>query len=515
MKGKPAKLEVRYQEALQLVAQLQARVDELETWNAKLTYEMQCLLRARFGSKSEQLDPRQMELLLGLKPTEPPAEDDAPSAPTQASRRRSRRRAPRLPEDLPTEEHILDPEEVEDSPDDFEKIGEEVTQELGYVAPLYFRRLFIRRKYVRKADRAQPPLIADLPPRLIPGSYASPELLTDITIKKYNDHLPLYRQEQILRTRYGIELSRKTMCDWVERVAWWLKPIYNHIRDQLRCSDYLQIDESPIRYCQAEGGGSAQGYVWVYHRPGGDVLFEWHTGRGADCLKEMLDDFGGTVQSDGYSAYQSYARIRAKQIAQGASKAPIELAACWAHARRKFYDAQEESPTQAGWMLRHIQNLYAIEKRLREQQLGPDYRAAVRTAQSAMIVVRIKKMLQMKLSAHRPTSQMGKAIGYTLSLWPQLTRFLQDGRLEIDTNLVENAIRPTAVGKKNWLFIGAPDAGERAAIIYTLLENCKREGINAQEYLLDVLRRLPSMTNQQTEQLTPANWAAQRKAQAA
>lgn len=507
MQGALAQLQKQNAEQAALIAELRAALALSEA-------RVQHLLKRVYGSKTEAIDPRQLELLLsGLKISEP-EEQPCPEPSAKPNARRRAPRKPRLPEDLPTEEHVLIPEEVKASPEAFHKIGEETTQELGVVPPVYFRRLFIRPKFVRKADRTQPPLIAPLPPRLIPGSYASPELLTDITVKKFNDHLPLYRQEQILK-RHGIELSRKTMCDWVHQVAWWLKPIYNHIREALRRGGYLQVDETPIRFCQAPGGGSARGYLWAYHRPGAGVLFEWHTGRGAECLKGMLKDFGGTLQTDGYIAYQSYAAERAQEIADGAEKPLIDLAACWAHSRRKFHEALEENPVQAGWALRQIQLLYAIEARLRDADAGRRYREVLRSVESAPILARLEKMLRLKLPAHRPTSQMGKAIGYTLNLWPKLMRFVGDGRLEIDNNLVENAIRPSAVGKKNWLFFGAPKAGEHAAVIYTILENCKREGINPQEYLLDVLSRLPTMTNQQTHTLTPANWAQQRRAQAA
>ena len=165
-------------------------------------------------------------------------------------------------------------------------------------------------------------------------------------------------------------------------------------------------------------------------------------------------------------------------------------------------------------MLNQIGHLYRIERDLRGA--GPRLRQAVRSAQSGMLLARIEKMLKLKLNQHRPTSAMGSAIAYTLSLWPQLLRFRDDGRLEIDNNLVENAVRPTALGKKNWMFIGHPEAGDRSAILYTLLENCKRQGLNPREYLHDVLSRLPAMTNQQTQSLTPTNWlAARHKAHAA
>jgi hypothetical protein len=229
----------------------------------------------------------------------------------------------------------------------------------------------------------------------------------------------------------------------------------------------------------------------------------------------MLAPFGGTIQTDGYAAYESYIKKRRQQIADGAEKPPIVPAGCWAHTRRRFHEALAECPGQAGWVMRQIQHLYRIEAELRERGAGPALREAVRASQSMMVLRRIEKALRLKVSAHRPTSQMGKAIGYALPLWEQLLVYVSDGRIEIDNNLVENAIRPTAVGKKNYLFFGHPEAGERSAIIYTLLENCKREGINPQEYLHDVLSRRLTTPLDQIAELTPANWAASRKARAA
>ena len=170
---------------------------------------------------------------------------------------------------------------------------------------------------------------------------------------------------------------------------------------------------------------------------------------------------------------------------------------------------------QAGWLMRQIQHLYRIEAELRQAKAGPALRQAVRASQSMMVLRRIEKALRLKLSVHRPTSQMGKAIGYALPLWEPLLVYVADGRIEIDNNLVENAIRPTAVGKKNYLFFGHPEAGERSAILYTILENCKQEGINPQEYLQDVLARRLITPLDQIAELTPANWAAARRAKVA
>ena len=505
--------ELRQQNAAQAaqIALLLQRLDQVLAENQLLNRKVHFLVKRLFGRKTEKLSRDQLEFLLENLGT-PPEDDPPPPAPAPSRSRSRRERPERMPEDLPTEEIVVDPEAVKQDPSAYQYIGEEVTKELDVVPTHYFRRRIIRRKFTSKVNRNQPPLIAPLAPRVVPGGYASAGLLTDIVLKKYADHLPLHRQEQILKTRHGIALSRKTLCDWVRVVADWLKPIYNHIREDLRQSAYLQVDETPIRYCAQTGGG--QGYLWTYHRPGGDVLYEWHTSRAAACLDGMLRDFSGTVQCDGYSGYASYARQRRAEVQAQRSDKPIELAACWAHARRKFFDAQAECPGQAGWILRQIGHLYGVERDLRGK--GPALRQATRSAHSAMALARLERVLNRKLPQHRPTSAMGSAIAYTLALWPQLLRFLGDGQLEIDNNLVENAIRPTALGKKNWLFVGHPDAGERGAIIYTVLQCCKRRGINPREYLHDVLSRIPAMTNQQTRSLTPANWlAARAKSQAA
>lgn len=502
-----------YEALLAEIAVLRAHNERLEATNRALTLKVDFLTAKLFGRSSEVLDSRQGVLALEDEASAPPSPvEEPPESVKPRPVRRRQNRKPRLPDDLPTETIELIPDAVLETPEAYRYIGEEVAQELDVVPPKYFRRLYIRKKYVLRNDRISAPLIAPMPPRLVPGGYLSPGLGADITVKKFVDHLPLYRQEQILKSRFDIDLSRKTMCDWMGKIAWWLKPIYDHIREMLRSKGYLQIDETPIDYCGGKGRAGGQGYLWVYLAPGEGVLYEWHTSRAADCLNDMLGRFGGTIQCDGYSAYKRFARLRRNAIADGSALPEIELAACWAHARRKFYEAMSECPTQAGWILGQIQQLYRIESRLRKQNVSPTLRAVARGCESRMIVNRIEKVLLKKTPEHRPQSQMGKAIAYTRSLWGALTLYLDDGRVEIDNNLVENAIRPSALGKKNWLFFGSANAGERAAIIYTLLENCKRLGINPQEYLQDVLTRLPRLDDiRQAAELTPEKWAKARK----
>ena len=268
---------------------------------------------------------------------------------------------------------------------------------------------------------------------------------------------------------------------------------------------YVQIDETPIKYLAPGKGKTALGFLWVAHRPREDVVFEWYTRREAKCLDQLIPtDFSGTIQCDGYSAYERFARQRA---AQGR---PVLLAGCWAHARRGFYEALEHAPKEAGWVLLQIAHLYDIERKLRQQRAGSTLRDAYRASQSAPICRRIQRLLRRWYLTRRflPKSTIGKAISYALTQWKSLEVYLQDPTIEIDNNLVENAIRPTALGKKNWLFFGNAQAGQRSAILYSIIESCRRHGIEPYAYLQDVLTRLPSMTNRQIKQIVPKAWAA-------
>jgi transposase len=355
-------------------------------------------------------------------------------------------------------------------------------------------------------------LIAALPERLLDRSLPAPGLLAHIVVGKYCDHLPLYRQEQIYAQRHGVHLPRQSLSRWVELAADWLKPIYQHIRTGVMGGGYVQVDETPVDYLEPGHGKTKQGYLWTCSRPGGDVFYRWETSRAALCLNNIIPvDFTGTVQCDGYSAYRAFANR---------PNGAVALAGCWAHVRRKFHEALEQTPKTAAWIMRQIQHLHRVEARLRQQAAGPGptLRQAVRASESRPVVQRIKSALvRLKGSGrHLPQSLLGIAIDYALGQWQTLEVYLEDGRVEIDNNLVENAIRPTALGKKNWLFVGEADAGERGAIIYTLIESRRRRGIDPYAYLKDVLTRLPTMTNHQVPEVTPEAWAkahppAQRK----
>ena len=490
--------------------------------NHRLTVENK-LLRAKvdklvhrlFGKSSEQISPAQLELLLqfpeeapGKEPASPcgsPGADtwEAPPAAHRAPPAATARR-PRLPEHLPVVEQIIEPDDIKDDPAAWKRIGEEISEQLDYEPARFFKRRTVRPKYVRRGDGETPPVIAPLPPSLQDAGLAAPGLLAAIITAKYCDHLPLYRQESIYQTRHGIDLSRQTMSRWMALAAFWLRPLYEQIKTTVLDGGYVQVDETPIEYLEPGHGQTKTGYLWSTHRPRGDTFYTWHASRAAACLRTIIpDEWAGLVQTDGYSAYPAWAAERRQR-----SDAPIVLAGCLAHARRKIFESLGSAPRDARWLLRQLQHLYAIESRLRETKAGPALRHAVRAAQSRPLLTRIyKRATHLQTTRrHLPQSDMGRALHYLLNRWTEHTRYLEDGRIEIDNNLVENSIRPTAVGKKNWLFIGAETAGATTAILYTIIESARRRGHDPFAYLREALTRLPHMKAAEVVDLHPARW---------
>ena len=490
----------RETELTEQLAHCQVALAEARRENALLRQKIDWLVRRVFGASSEAVDRTQLELLLQLPHAQPPQSEPAPDLQLRLPLRSRRQHAPRLPENLPVVEEVIEPEPVKAQPEAWRCIGQEVSEQLDYEPARFLRRRTIRKKYVHRADRDQAPVIAPLPERLQDRSLPAPGLLAHILVSKYCDHLPLYRQEHIYARRYQVHLPRQTLARWVALAADWLKPLYERIRTGVLAGGYVQVDETPIEYLAPGNGSTKQGYLWTGSRPGGDVFYRWETSRAATCLDHVISvNFTGTLQCDGYPAYRTFVNQR---------KAAIQLAGCWAHVRRKFYEALVESPRTAGWLMRQIQNLYRVEAKLRESKAGPRLRAAERASQSRPIVERLQRaLIRLRQSGrHLPQSLLGSALDYTLGQWSTLEVYLTDGRIEIDNNLVENAIRPTALGKKNWLFIGEAQAGERSAILYTVIESCRRRGLDPYAYLRDVLTRLPRMTNWQIPEVTPDAW---------
>jgi transposase len=353
------------------------------------------------------------------------------------------------------------------------------------------------RPYRHRLERTRALVVAPALARAVPGGYVSAGLLAWIVLAKYVDHQPLYRQEQ-MSARWGARIARQTMVEWIGFAAGWLEVIYHAMRRELLQGGYLQCDETPIR-CQDPDvrGETVQGWLWAMSRPGADVIFEWRMSRRQAETTTLLAGFKGVLHSDAYPAYAAFARENQSVICVG----------CWAHTRRRFHEALEEAPVQAGFVLRLIGHLYAMEAQWDAKKTAPQERALLRQRDFSCTLSLLKKVAALLAARVRPTSRLGEACRYLLAQWEPLTRHLQHGQTRLDTNVVENAIRPTKLGAKNWLFVGHPEAGQRSAIIYSMVGSCRRHGIDPLLYLRDVLTRLPTMTTRDDlAGLLPSKW---------
>ncbi|MEJ1974205.1 MAG: IS66 family transposase [Lacunisphaera sp.] len=467
---------------------------------AVLRTQIAWLQQQLFGpGKSEKLD--RAQLLLKLGELEKLAAASAPTQTITYARTVRQEKRPLPAENfahLPVQETIeLVPEVVRAEPEAYERIGEERTFEVDVVPPKLFKREIVRPKFKRRDDRAQPPVVAPAPARAVAGGYASAGLLAWIALSKYVDHLPLYRLEQ-MSSRWGATLPRSSMADWIGITAQWLEPIYRQMKSGLLQGGYVQADETPIRCNDPDEkkGGTTQGWLWAISRPGGDVVFDWRLSRRHGELTSLLSDYQGLLQSDGYEAYPAFTREREGVVWLG----------CWAHARRYFFEAAAERPKTAERILRLIARLYRWERIWDKREIGAR-RAGLRQLCFERPLRRLRQLALALRKRVLPKSGLGQACHYLLEHWAPLTAHLNHSATRLDNNLIENAIRPSAIGKKNWLFIGHPDAGQRSAIIYSIVVSCQRHGKDPYRYLRDVLTRLPRMTNHDDlAALTPARW---------
>jgi transposase len=492
-------------------AQLQEKVADYEhkvsDYEQRLSEARRLIAQLRrqvFGSKAERLTSIQQEQLqqltldLELQALRPGPvlehilEEDRPA------KERSRRRRVRhpLPEQIETETITLEPEirECGSCGRMPERISEEISEVIDLIPARMIRRRTVRPKYACSCGGAGV-AIAPLPARLIAQSHLGLGLAVHILLSRFDDHLSYYWLEKQFAERHGVVIARQQMVQWVEQIAVWLKPIYEAMWQRMHAGGYLQIDETPVKVLDPEvKGKAAQGYLWFYAVPGGDVSLVFDRSRGLAPVRERLKDFIGTIQTDAYEVYQSLNR----------NQPALNRIGCLAHARRRFYTALLENSTDAVWFISAISFLYEIEQQARN--LSPDERKALRLQQAPEVWQGLKTRAETLKPTVLPQSSLGKAISYFLNEYEALTGYLQNGSFEIDNNLVENAIRPTAVGRKRWLFIGHPEAGWRSAVIYSMLTSCRRRGINPRDYLTDVLARLPQININQIDSLLPGNW---------
>ena len=518
------------QEELALKAQSLAQTrEELAQTQEELSLKAQQLAEAQaiiadlkrelFGAKADKLNEEQEEQLRQL--VGDVQEQSQRSAPLsqevleevmaqeradQRQRAKERRRHHLPPVELEKQQVILEPEDkiCPASGRERIRIGQEVTTEYDYLPAKLIIREIVRPKYGSCGKPCcQGVTIAALPPRLVPQSKLGLGLAVYLLLSRFDDHVAYYTLERNFRERFGVLISRQQMVQWVEKVAHLLLAIYWLIWEELKAGDYLQIDESPVKVLDPEvKGKAAQGYLWFYSTPSGYVFLEFHQSRGRDGPRERLRGFNGTMQTDGYELYDA---LRKEQ------PHTLKRIGCTSHARRKFYKALQESCSEALWFIGQMRQLYQLERELKD--CSPEERHQGRLKKAPAIWLVMKRRAEAIRADQRvlPKSTLGKAARYLLNEYTALVGYLRDGRFEIDSNLVENDVRPSAVGKKRWLFIGHPNAGWRSAVIYTLIQSCRRYGINPQEYLTDVLQRLPTMTASQVRELLPDQWRQARQ----
>ncbi len=394
-----------------------------------------------------------------------------------------------IPEHIPRKEIFIEPQGIDTT--GLKRIGEEITEELEYEEAKLYVNKYVRPKYALAADEGV--IIAELPSRIIPKGIPGAGLLSHIIVSKFMDHLPIYRIRRQLK-RSGIALAESTINDWLKAVVELLEPLYNIQRARVLGKDYLMVDETTIRVLdKGKKGKSHTGYHWVYYDPlGKEVFFEYQRGRNSEFPTETLKNFKGHLQTDGYAGYN--------EVGRGPNV--IQLA-CFAHARRKFESALNNDKKRASWILKHIRYLYLVERRARDGGLSYEERYEFRQRHSVRQLKNIRRWLIKNKVEVLPKSSIGRAIEYTLNLWNRLVRYVDDGRFEIDNNLVENSIRPIAIGRKNYLFAGSHNGAKWAAILYTLLAAAELKGLEPKSWLKELLKKIPDYPINRLAELLP------------
>jgi len=405
-----------------------------------------------------------------------------------------------LPEHLERREQIIEPA---DDTSLLKKIGEEVTEELEYEPGKLFVNKIVRPKYARltgSSGQAKPAgegvLIAPMIERPLPKAIAGPGLLAQICIDKYVDHLPLHRQMERFK-RDGVNMAYSTLTDMVSGTCSLITPLYEALKNYTLRLDYLHADETPIKVLDKDKKGQThRGYFWVYHSSVEKlVLFDYQSGRGREGPQQILQNFKGFLQTDGYSVYDFFKE-----------KEDITVLHCMAHARRMFYEAQANDADRSDYALQQFASLYAIERTIKQQQLTPEKALQLRQQQAIPILQSFGQWMKEQYVQTLPKSTIGKALGYSIERWNELSIYATDGKLNIDNNPVENSIRPVAIGRKNYLFAGSHEAAQRSAMLYSLLGTCKLNGINPFIWLRETLRRIATHPINKIEELLPQNF---------
>lgn len=492
LESKSNKLESKT-EKLEIVA------TKLEQEVSYLKFQIEQFKRAMYGSKKERFiaseNPEQLAIPFEIDEQEvaqavESVKEQITYEREKASKKHQGRMA--LPSHLAVNEIILEPiENIEG----MKCIGQEITDELEYTPAKLFINRYIRNKYVAPVDEKgnQQVKIASLDFRPIPKCIAGTHLLTQIITDKFVDHLPLYRQIQRF-SREGVDIPSSTVDSWVRLVSQLLRPLYECHRQHTLKNGYLQADESPIKVQDTDKKGATHtGFMWVYHAPiPKSVYFDYRKGRGSEGPLEMLNDFEGYLQTDGYGVYPQFAL-----------KENVTQIACWAHARRYFEKALDYNKVNASHVMLLIQKLYEIERKATSENFSIQEKYALRLKESHPLLNEIGNYIATQSKLELPKSPLGKAYDYCLKRWDSLMAYLKDGNLHIDNNLVENAIRPLALGRKNYLFAGSHEAAKDIAMYYSFFTSCKKNNINPSKWLHHVLENINDTKSSELHNLLP------------
>jgi transposase len=492
---------------LDLIEQLKGRLQYAELKIRVLEERLRLVRIAKYGPGCEKLSDAQLELLElepGVSSVEVQAESERPTVQPSAKRTRNHPGRQELPANLPRVERILacTPEQCvcRGCGKETVVIGYEESSQLDVEPAKYFVQVTKREKRACESCEERGVISAPLPARIIEKSLASDQIVIDTIISKYCDHTPLYRQSAILKRDTGMELSRATLDGWVLRVGELLIPMVAAMRRELISGTYIQADETPVDVQMHEGRGkNHQAYLWQYGRPGGTVVFDFRLGRGRDGPRQFLGQFEGLLQTDGYAAYDQIGGPR------------MVHAACWSHAERYFSEAVQLSPKDpvATPIVARIDELFAIDAEVRHRGLGLEARHAQRQEKARPLLDVIRKQIEAARSTALPAGALAKACNYTLTLWEKLNRFLEYPELELSNNQAENSMRPVAIGRKNWIHVGSPQAGPKIAAILSVVESCRRLKLPVRDYLAAVLPGLADRPIQRLPELIPAAWVTQ------
>jgi len=500
----------------QIVLQLLQVVEDKDRLLERVQRQLEQLLRQRYGPKRERIDETQLFMFAAqivaasqavAEPTVPDSgtQETPAASDTSQAKHRGHGRKP-LPASLERKRVVFDLEESKrqcpQCQTAMRTIGEDVSERLEFIPASLQVIEEVRPKYA--CAKGCGVVAASKPAMPIEKGLPGPGLLVQVVVSKYGDHLPLNRMETIFQ-RHGVELSRQTICDWMGACAELVSPVWERMKQVVLASKAVQTDDTPVPVLDRELTRTRTGRIWTYvgDRRHPYIVYDYTGNRSREGPDRFLKDYRGYLQADAYPGYDAIYKDPKREI--------VEVC-CWAHARRRFYDAQTSDLCCTTVVLAYVGLLYEVEREARDHQLNAVDRLVLRQTKSRSILDDIKAYLEAEKPKVLPKSPVGEAIDYTLSNWRALERYCEDGDLEIDNNGAERSLRPIVVGRNNWMFYGSDQGGRTGAVLSTLIASCKRLRVEPFSYLRDLFSRISSHPHNRLDELLPDRWHAAQSA---